>query len=66
MTFTGGSDSNTECLSITITEDDTYEEEQGFVISIVTDSPVAEIGTPSTATKIIQDANGNQNLFHYL
>ena len=48
------------CLRIGIIDDDIYEEEQTFVVSITDVSPpsVAVLGSSSSITQTIQDNNG--------
>ena len=50
-------DNDTVCITINIVEDDIYEGEEQFLVSISSVSPLsaAVIGTPSTVLKNIQD-----------
>ena len=54
------------CLQIDIIDDDIYEEDQQFSVSITAVSPstVALIGTESSVTKTIQDNNGTVLFMH--
>ena len=61
LTFVSGTVSNgdEQCIEIDITDDDIYEEEQQFNVSIASVSnPSAQIGSPNPITKTIQDING--------
>ena len=62
LTFVSGTVSNgdEQCIEIDITDDDIYEEEQQFSVSIasVSNPSAAQIGSPNPITKIIQDING--------
>ena len=62
LTFTSGITSNgdSECVEISIIDDDIYEDDQQFTVSIATVSPpsIAEIGFPSSMILTIQDNNG--------
>ena len=59
MTVSG----TTECVQITITDDDCYEENEEFIVKIVSIMPpsAAVNGTPSEITKTIQDNNGRNS-----
>ena len=62
LNFVSGSVSNGDerCIEINITDDDIYEEEQQFSVSIasVSNPSAAEIGSPNPITKTIQDMDG--------
>ena len=60
LTFVAGGTSNVECAYITIMDDDIYEENQAFIVSISTNSAIAETVGLSSIRKIIQDTNGDQ------
>ena len=52
--------SDTQCVEIQIEDDDIYEEDEVFLVTITTVAPssVAVIGTVSEVTKTIQDNTG--------
>ena len=62
QTFTSGSTASTSslCISINIVEDDVYEENEEFTVSINSVSPfsAAMVGAPDNVTKTIQDNQG--------
>ena len=61
VTFsTGSANTDSQCIDISITTDDIYEENQVFSVSIgsVSLTTAAVIGTPSSITITIQDNNG--------
>ena len=66
LTFVSGavSDGDERCIEINITDDDIYEEEQQFNVSItsVSNPSAAQIGSPNPITKTIQDIDGLCNL----
>ena len=51
---------STQCVEIQIEDDDIYEEDEVFLVTIITVAPssAAVIGTPSEVTKTIQDNAG--------
>ena len=54
------SDGDVQCINIDVTDDDIYEEEQQFSVSIasISNPSAAQIGSPNSITKTIQDING--------
>ena len=62
LNFVSGTVSNEDerCIQITIIDDDIYEGEQQFSISItsVSNPSAAQIGSPNPITKTIQDIDG--------
>ena len=62
LTFGGGNTSNgdSQCIEVTVTDDDIFEGDQQFTVSIdsVTPSSVTRVGSPNTLTVTIQDNNG--------
>lgn len=62
MTFTSGTTSNGDrvCVDIILPEDDVYEEDEEFTITIKSVSPstAALAGSLSSITIILQDING--------
>ena len=64
VTFlTGSTNADPECIQISIIDDDIYEEDQDFSVSIdsISLTTAATIGTPIVIT--IQDSNGLLQLF---
>ena len=56
LTFTAGSvDDNSQCVAITIIDDDNVEGEHTFTVSLQNPSSNGVIGTQSTATVTITD-----------
>ena len=62
LNFASGAvnEADVRCINISITDDDIYEEQQQFNVSIVSVSnpSAAQIGSPNPITKTIQDING--------
>ena len=62
LTFGSGNTSNgdSQCIEVTVTDDDIFEGDQQFTVSIDSASPssVASIGSPNSLTVTIEDNNG--------
>ena len=62
LIFGGGNTSNgdSQCIEVTVTDDDIFEGDQQFTVTIdsVSPSSVASIDSPSSLTVTIQDNNG--------
>ena len=62
LTFGSGNTSNgdSQCIEVTVTDDDIFEGDQQFTVTIdsVSPSSVASIGSPNSLTVTIQDNNG--------
>lgn len=69
VTFAAGATNtvnNMGCIMITIVDDDIYEENQDFSVTIESMLPTSlvTIGSPNSITKTIQDNNGSlQKIF---
>ena len=63
LTFVDGTviNGDEQCIQININDDDIYEEEQQFSVSIVSVSlpSAAQIGIPNPITKAVQDIDGS-------
>ena len=62
MTFPSSttSDGDSQCITIDIVDDDTYEEDQHFMVEIKSVAPTtsATVGSLNSASVTIQDNNG--------
>ena len=62
LTFGSGNASNgdSQCIEVTVTDDDIFEGDQQFAVTIdsVSPSSVASIGSPNSLTVTIEDNNG--------
>ena len=62
LTFGSGNTSNgdSQCIEVTVTDDDIFEGDQQFTVTVDSASPssVASIGSPNSLTVTIQDNNG--------
>ena len=62
LIFGSGNTSNgdSQCIEVTVTDDDIFEGDQHFTVSIDSASPssVASIGSPNSLTVTIEDNNG--------
>ena len=62
LTFGSGITSNgdSQCIEVTVTDDDIFEGDQQFTVTIdsVSPSSVASIGSPNSLTVTIEDNNG--------
>ena len=62
LTFGSGNASNgdSQCIEVTVTDDDVFEGDQQLTVTIdsVSPSSVASIGSPNSLTVTIEDNNG--------
>lgn len=60
IVYASGTSDLMRCIDITILDDDIYEENQDFSVTLQTMSPASVIvfGAPNSITKTIQDNNG--------